>query len=88
MIDSGALVHATSKREFFASYTPCDFSSYRMGNDGSANAIGIEDVHLKYKNSSRLILKNLKHIHDISMNLISTCKLDDKGFCNTFDNSK
>ena len=86
MIDSGALVHATSKREFFASYTSGDFGSVRMGNDKSANTIGIIDVHLKNENGSRLILKNVKHIPYIRMNLISTGKLDDKGFCNTFDN--
>ncbi|KAL0551899.1 hypothetical protein IC582_010991 [Cucumis melo] len=86
VIDSGASVHATSKREFFASYTPGDFGSVRMGNDGSTNVVGIGDVHLKNRNGSRLILKNVKHIPDIRMNLISTGKLDDEGFCNTFDN--
>ena len=86
MIDSGASVCATSKREFFASYTPGDFGSVRMGNDGSTNTVGIRDVHLKNRNGSRLILKNVKHIPDIRMNLISTNKLDDEGFCNTFDN--
>ncbi|KAA0040427.1 Retrovirus-related Pol polyprotein from transposon TNT 1-94 [Cucumis melo var. makuwa] len=86
VIDSGASVHATSKREFFASYTPGDFGSVRMGNDGPTNVVGIGDVHLKNRNGSRLILKNVKHIPDIHMNLISTGKLDDEGFCNTFDN--
>ncbi|KAL0554322.1 hypothetical protein IC582_008241 [Cucumis melo] len=57
-----------------------------MGNDGSTNAVGIGGVHLKNINGSRLILKNVKHIPDIRMNLISTSKLDNKGFCNTFDN--
>ena len=70
----------TSKRKFFASYTPSDFGNVRVGNDGSANAVGIEDVHLKNRNSSRLILKNVKHIPDIRMNLISIGKLDDEGF--------
>ena len=86
VIDSGASVHATSKREFFASYTPGDFGSVMMDNDGSTNTVGIGDVHLKNRNGSRLILKNVKHIPDIRMNLISICKLDDEGFCNTFNN--
>ena len=86
MIYSGASVHATSKRELFASYTPDDFGSVRMGNDGSTNTVGIRDIHLKNINGSRLILKNVKHIPDIRKNLISTGKLDDKGFYNIFDN--
>ncbi|KAA0032307.1 Retrovirus-related Pol polyprotein from transposon TNT 1-94 [Cucumis melo var. makuwa] len=46
----------------------------------------IRDVHLKNRNGSRMILKNVKHIPDIHMNLISTSKLDDEGFYNTFNN--
>ena len=33
MIVGGASVHATLKREFFATYTPGDFDSVRMSND-------------------------------------------------------
>ena len=68
--------------------TSSDFGSVRMGNDGSAKAIGMGDVHLETSNGTMLILKNVKHIPDIRMNLISTGKLDDEGFCNTFRDSK
>ena len=43
---------------------------------------------LETSNGTALILKNVKHIPDIRMNLISTRKLDDEGFCNTFRDSK
>ncbi|RVW84651.1 Retrovirus-related Pol polyprotein from transposon TNT 1-94 [Vitis vinifera] len=46
VIDSGASIHATSK-DFFTSYTSGDFGSVRMGNDGSAKAIGMGDVRLE-----------------------------------------
>ena len=59
-----------------------------MGNDGSAKAIGMRDVCLETSNGTMLILKNVKHIPDIRMNLISTGKLDDEGFCNTFRDSQ
>ncbi|RVW60672.1 Retrovirus-related Pol polyprotein from transposon TNT 1-94 [Vitis vinifera] len=59
-----------------------------MGNDGSAKAIGIRYVRLETSNGIMLILKNVKHILDIRMNLISTGKLDDEGFCNTFRDSQ
>ena len=39
---------------------------------------------LSTNNGTTLVLKNVKHIPDIRMNLISTGKLDDEGFCNTF----
>ena len=88
VIDSGALIHATPQKDFFTSYTSGDFGSVRMGNDGSAKAIGMRDVRLETSNGTMLILKNVKHIPNICMNLISTSKLDDEGFCNIFRDSQ
>ena len=88
VIDSGASIHATSRRDFFKSYTPGDCGSVRMGNDGVVKAIGMGDVHLETESGSTLILKGVKHIPDIRMNLISTGKLDDEGYCNTFCDGK
>ncbi|KAK8999646.1 hypothetical protein V6N11_070805 [Hibiscus sabdariffa] len=34
VIDTGASTHVTSRRDFFTSYTPCDFGVVKMGNDG------------------------------------------------------
>ena len=88
MIDSGASIHATHWKDFFTSYTSGDFGSVRMSNDGSAKAISMGDVRLETSNGIVLILKNVKHILDIRMNLISIGKLDDEGFCNTFRDSQ
>ena len=88
VIDSGASIHATPRKDFFTSYTSGDFGSVRMGNDGSAKAIGMGNVRLETSNGIVLILKNVKHIPDIHMNLISIGKLDDEGFNNTFCDSQ
>ncbi|RVW19193.1 Retrovirus-related Pol polyprotein from transposon TNT 1-94 [Vitis vinifera] len=88
VIDSGASIHATPRKDFFTSYTFSDFGSVRMGNDGLAKAIGMGDVRLETSNGTMLTLKNVKHIPDIRMNLISTRKLDDEGLCNTFRDSQ
>ena len=80
MIDSGASIHATPQKNFFTSYTFGDFGSVRMGNDGSAKSIGVGDVCLETSNGTVLFLKNVKHISDILMNLISIGKLNDEGF--------
>ena len=45
-------------------------------------------MRLKTSNGTLLFLKNVKHILDILMNLISTGKLDDEGFYNTFHDSQ
>ena len=88
VIDSGASIHATPWKDFLTSYTFGDFGSVRMGNDGSAKAIGMGDVRLETNNGTALFLKNVKHISDIHMNLISTGKLDDEGFYNNFHDNQ
>ena len=60
MIDSGASIHATPRKVFFTSYTSGDFGSVRMGNDGSAKAIGMGDVRLETNIGNVLFLKNVK----------------------------
>ena len=36
----------------------------------------------------RLVLKNVKHVPDIRLNLISVGKFDDEDFCNTLHNGQ
>ena len=88
VIDSGASIHTISQRDFFTSYASCDFGSVRMGNDGVAKAIGVGNVCLEIDNGNTLLLRGVKHIPDIRMNLISTGKLNDERFCNIFRDSK
>ncbi|CAA0837196.1 Uncharacterized mitochondrial protein AtMg00300 [Striga hermonthica] len=88
VINSGASIHVTSRRDFFRSYTPGDYGSVRMENDGIAKAVGMGDVHLETENGNTLVLRGVKHVPNIRMNLISTGKLDDEGFCNTFRDGK
>ena len=56
----------------------------RMGNDGASKIIGIEDVSLKTNTRCELLLKNVRNVSDIRLNLISIGKLDDKGYKSYF----
>lgn len=87
VIDSGASIHATSKKEFFAFYTPGDFESLGWATTNH-KCNWHQKCTLGNKNGCKLILMNVKHIPNIRMNLILTSKLDDKIVCNTFDNGK
>lgn len=53
VIDSGASVHATSRRDFFTSYRSGDFESVKMGNNELAQVIGIGDACLETSNDTR-----------------------------------
>ena len=88
MIDFGASFYVTSQSDLFSTYSRGDFGNIRMGNSGSSKIVGIGDICLETIVGSKLILRDVRHVPDIRLNLISVGKLDDKGFANSFDNDK
>ena len=88
VIDSGASFHLTSHQGYFSSYTSGDFGHVRMGNDGFSKIVGIGDVCLETNTNCRIILRDVRHVPDIRLNLISAGKLDDEGYSNYFGEGK
>ena len=88
VIVSGASFHVTSHSDFFTSYKTGDFSNVRLGNNGVSKIVGIGDVCLETSIGNKLVLKDVRHVPDIRLNLISTGRLDDEGFKNFFGESK
>jgi len=70
VIDSGASFHITSRRDLFTSYTPSDFGNVKMAHESVARCIGVGHVCLEMSNGSRLILKHVKHVPDVRLNLL------------------
>ena len=50
--------------------------------------MGIGDIRLETSIGNKLILKDVRHVPNIRLNLISTCRFDDEGFTNAFGESK
>ena len=84
MIDSGASVHVTSRRDLFNSYTPGDFGNVKMAHEGVAKCAGVGQVCLEMSNGSKLILKHVKYVPDIRLNLLSVGKLCDENYDSLF----
>ena len=59
-----------------------------MGNSGVSKIVGIGDVFLETSIRNKLVLKDVRHVPDIRLNLISIGRLDDEGFTNSFGESK
>ncbi|RDX84565.1 hypothetical protein CR513_34368, partial [Mucuna pruriens] len=57
IIDSGATLHVTPRKEFFTSYTAGDFGVLKMGNDGVTKVIGVGDVCLQTNTGMQLWLQ-------------------------------
>jgi hypothetical protein len=86
IVDSGASFQLTPKRECFSSYIAGDYGYVRMGNEDECKIVGIGNVCLLTSNSCRLKLKDVCHVPDVRLNLISVGRLDDEGYSGGFQN--
>ena len=59
-----------------------------MGNDSYADIVGICDICIRANTGSTLIMKDVRHVSDIRLNLISTHVLDKGGYGNYFRDGK
>ena len=80
VIDFSASFHVTSHSDFFTSYRTSDFGNVRMGNSGVSKIVGIGDIFLETSIGNQLVFKDVRHVPNILLNLISTSRLDDEGF--------
>lgn len=55
-----------------------------MGNDKLSKIVGRGKVCLETNMGCLLVLKDVRHVPDMRLNLISTGMLDDEGFTNVF----
>jgi transposase InsO family protein len=88
VIDSGASFHVTSRRDFFTSYTDGDYGQVRMGNDHVSKIVGMGEICLETSTNCQLVLKDVRHVPDMRLNLISTGVLDNEGYKNEFYGGK
>ncbi|KAG8376937.1 hypothetical protein BUALT_Bualt09G0116000 [Buddleja alternifolia] len=88
IIDSGASYHITPHRDMFTSYTSGNFGRVRMANHGVTEVIGMGNINLETDTGCRLILRDVRHIPNIRLNIISTGKLDDDGYVSNFGEGK
>ena len=59
-----------------------------MGNSGVSKIVGIGDVCLETSIRNKLVLKDVRRVPDIRLNLISIGRFDDEGLTNSFGESK
>ena len=84
VIDTGASYHATPQREFFVTYSSKYFDVIKMGNYGTIDIIGMGDIHIKTNFDYKLVLKDVRHVVDLRLNLISVGRLDDEDYDSRF----
>jgi len=88
VVDSMASFYITSWHDYFASYRDSDFGYVRMRNNGVSKVIDMGDVYLETNVGCNLFLKNVRHVPNIRLYLISIGTLDDNSYCNSFFDGK
>ena len=88
VVDTAAAYHATPVRDLFCRYVAGDYGNVKMGNTSYSKIAGIGDICLKTNVGCTLVLKDVRHVPDLRMNLISGIALDQDGYENYFANKK
>ncbi|KAA8532468.1 hypothetical protein F0562_032501 [Nyssa sinensis] len=86
VVDTGASYHATYNKEFFTSYKGGDFSTVKMGNTSHSKIVGTGDICIRTSVGCTITLRDVRHVPDLRLNLISGSALDRKGYVNYFGN--
>ena len=82
---SGATTHAKFCKDFCTSYTLDDFIVVRIGNNSVAKVVNLGNVCTHY---GMRLLKYVKYVSDIQLNIIFVDKLDDEGYYSSFGNGQ
>ena len=79
-MDLATLYHCAPKREYFSTYKVGDFGTVKMGNRSVSHIAEIDDICIQTSMRCTLTLKDVRHIPDLRLNLISVYMLDKDGY--------
>jgi gag-polypeptide of LTR copia-type/GAG-pre-integrase domain len=78
IMDTGASQHMTPNRDWFESYELYNGNVF-MGNSNLCKVIGVGTIKIKFYDDKMRRLTGVRHISDLSKNLISLGSLEEKG---------
>ena len=69
-------------------YKVGDFEKVKMGNSSNANIVGVGDVCIQTNIGCTMTLKDVRHVQDLCLNLISVHAPDLVGYHSDFGDGK
>ena len=69
-------------------YKARDFGTVKMGNSSYSKIVGIGGVCIETNVGSTMMLKDVRHVPDLRMNVFSTLAMDRAGYCNYLGNGR
>jgi len=88
IVDFGASFHVSSHEDFFSNYKKGYYGTVKMENLVTSKIVGIGYIMLLKDTRNKLVLKEVRNVLEMCLNLISTGKLDDDDFLSHFGNGK
>ena len=79
-MDSETSYYCVPKMEYFSTYKARDFGTMKMGNKSVSQIAGIDDICIQTSMGCTLTLKDVRHIPDLRLNLISMHMMDKDGY--------
>ncbi|KAE8677858.1 cytochrome P450 71A9-like [Hibiscus syriacus] len=76
LIDSGAIYHMTSRREWFHHYEPVSGGSVYSCNDHALEIVGVGTIKLKMYDGTIKVVRDVRHVKGLKKNLLSYGLLD------------
>ncbi|CAM8929401.1 unnamed protein product [Rhodiola kirilowii] len=80
VLDSGASYHICPCREWFSTYEQIDGGNVSMANSDVCKAVGIGLIRIRTHDDFFCTLNEVRHVPQMTKNLISLSLLDSKGF--------
>ncbi|KAL0293416.1 UNVERIFIED_CONTAM: Retrovirus-related Pol polyprotein from transposon TNT 1-94 [Sesamum radiatum] len=88
ILDSRCSYHITPNREWFTSYRSGNSGSVYLGDDRCCSIVGIGDVRIKMYDGTVRTLCDVRHIPELTKNLISLGTLHKNGFIPKVDEDR
>jgi len=79
VVDSAASYHCVSKK-YLSAYKAGNLGSIKMSNSSVANIVGLGDICIQTNLGCTVVLKNVRHILNFRLNLVSMSALDKEGY--------
>ena len=76
IVNSAAPHHIIPTKGLFTKYKARDFGTVKMGNYNYSKIVGIGDVCIETNVGSTMMLKDVRHVPDLRMNVFSTLAMD------------
>ena len=88
IVDITTSYHATLHLELFSNYRAGDFGTVKMRNSSYSKIVGMGDVCFETNMRCKMTSKDVRHVLDLHLNMMSGLILDKQGYENHFGKGK